>query len=233
MAAKILIERRYGNGWEQQTLAKKILEELVTGGRLVIWGESAVPFFLTGMWALDKLRGDQFSDKFLLLPLLAAIAHLNSSPLSLKLGNPYQSADEANAKAFRSLFEQDKATEVLASASYSLHSLVTIAARRLWRNHLAAMWTFITRIDSIELVPDKPRDLLLWNWEHKRGRNQARRFGVPQSWRELLVESRRNEDDSLPGGIKDHLDFALLFVLCYPHRLTPALVKHLEEAMRY
>jgi hypothetical protein len=91
----------------------------------------------------------------------------------------------------------------------------------------------ITKTDMERLVPDAPRDLLLWRWGYDRGSNQSRKFGTPQSWQELLAESRRDEDWSLPAVIRDEPDFAVLFVLCFPHRLTRGLLKHLEEKMRY
>lgn len=119
--------------------------------------------------------------------------------------------------------------ELQAAASYTLESLVTIVARRMWRNGLAMFWLPITKIDLVRLVPDKPEDMLLWHWGFERGSNQSRLFPAPQSWRELLIESRRDEDDSLPNVIKNEFDFTLLFLLCFPHRLSRALVKHLEK----
>jgi len=109
----------------------------------------------------------------------------------------------------------------------------TIAARRMWRNVLATFWAPITKIDLIRVVPDEPADSLLWNWGHDRGLNQSRKFSAPHSWSALLAESRRDESDSLPSVIREEFDFALVFVLCFPHRLTRALVKYFESTMNY
>jgi len=231
VSAKILIHRKQGKPWQKESLAKEKLEDLFTNGRHFLWGESAVPFFLAEMWALDQLRADQFSDQ-ILFAVLSVITQLNSVVTGPKPPSPYDSADEANSKALRRLLEGEKAMELQSAASYTLESLVNIAARRMWRNALAAQWSRITKIDLIRLVPDKPRDLLLWDWGYESGSNQSRRFAAPQSWRELLIESRRDESDSVPAVIKDDFDFALLFVLCFPHRLTRAIAKHFEGAMR-
>jgi len=232
IAAKVLVERLRARRWQHESLARENLERLFTDGRLIVWGESAVPFFLTATWALDHLRPDHFADRFL-FAALGAVTHQNSRHAFPKLPPPYDSPDEASAKAFRRVFAGETALDLQATASYTLEALVTLVARRLWRNALAALWSPITKIDMERLVPDAPRDLLLWRWGHDRGSNQSRKFGTPQSWQELLAESRRDEDSSLPTVIRDEPDFAVLFLLCFPHRLTRGLVKHMEETMRY
>lgn len=228
LAVRVLIARKYGYQWHQKLLAKETMERLFSKERLFLWGESAVPFFLVTMWALDNLRCDLFSDR-ILLSVLSGVANQNGRHWMPKLPAPYDSADEANSKFLRRLFHGEKALELQSRASYTLESLVTLTAGRMWRNALASIWPQITEISLIRLVPDNPRDLLLWHWGHERGKEQDRLFGAPQSWRDLQIESRRNEDDSLPDVIKDEFDFALLFALCFPHRLNKGLVKFFEN----
>jgi hypothetical protein len=232
IAVKILIDRHHGKQWDQEALAKKKIEQLFSDGRFYFWGESAVPFWLAAMWALDQLRSDHFSDK-MLFSMLSVIAQQNSKLEFPKYPAPYDSADEALSKAFRRLFDGEKAMELQAASSYTLESLVAIMARRLWRNALSMIWPEITKVNLVRLIPDKPHDLLLWNWGEKFGSNQSRIFPTPQSWTELLAESRRDEDDSLPNVIKEDLDFELLFLICFPHRLNKAFVKHLENRVRH
>ena len=228
VAVRLILALKSGSGWELEERAKQTIEQLFKSGRFLIWGESAVPFFLAAMWALDETRGDQFADR-ILLSLLSAVTRTSSS--RALLSPPYESADEALAKGFRQAFEGAEAMDLQAAASYTLAPLVTIAVRRLWRNQLAGIWSLITKIDCVELVPDMPRDLLLWHWEHARGSEQARRFAAPQSWAELLRDSRNDEDNALPGVLKSHFDFELLFLLTYPQRVVRSLVKHLEVAV--
>ena len=229
IAIRLLLALKNREEWEMESLAKQIIVELFKSNRLLLWGDSSVPFFLATMWAVDETRGDQLSDG-ILLSLLSAVCVTccNSNPM--KLAPPYKSADDAISKTFTSLFEEkdSTATQQYASASFSLGPLVTLTTRRLWRNQLASLWSLITKLDAVQLVPDEPRDLLLWDWGHISGSNQSRRFAAPQSWAELLKEARRNEDNALPTTLKEHLDFELLFLLCFPHRLVYPLVKHLD-----
>ncbi len=230
IATKVLVTRHNAKQWDQEALAKKKLENLFLNKRLTVWGESAVPFFLAQMWSLEKLRGDQFSDA-ILFAVLSALVQNSLGRDTPKLSWPYDSADETHAQAFRRFFNIEETTEVKTAASYTLESLVAIVARRLWRNELARFWSPITKIDFVRLTSDTPTDIFLWRWGNERGANQLRKFPPKQSWCELLAESRRHEDNMLPEAIKNEFDFALLFLLCFPHRLSRALVKHLDDRM--
>jgi hypothetical protein len=227
LGANIIIHRQRGESWKSEGLAKSLIEQLFNDQRLFLWGESAVPLFLAQMWALDKLRADQFSDQ-ILFAVVAGIAQQNSGLRTPKLPTPYESADAANAKAFARIISGEQQMELQSSASYTLEPLVMLIARRLWRNTLSPLWSRISKIDVIRVVPDTPRDMLLWSWGHDRGKNQSRRFESPQSWRELLRMSRTDERDALPAVIQTDFDFGLMFLLTFPHRLTRPLAKHFE-----
>jgi hypothetical protein len=230
IAARILATRNAGTKWAQEDRGKELLQKQFQQGRFLLWGESAVPFFLAATWALDHLRGDAFADG-LLMTVLGSLVDVCSPRSPVKPPPPHDSADEANAKHLRRLFEEEKALERQSAASYSLEPLVTLATRRLWKNALAARWLEITKIDLIRLRADRPRDLLLWDWGQTRGVEQTRIFGAPQSWSELLQESRKSASNHLPHVLREHFDFALLFLLCFPHRLTTAFAKHMDDAI--
>ena len=231
VGGSILLERKKSQRWTNEAEAKLLIEELITANRMFLWGKSAIPLFLTVVWALDKIRADRFSDP-LLVTITGALASINSRLDGPKLPSPYDSADEAIAKILRRRFDSEKQMELRASASYTLESLVTIITRRLWKNHLAGLWTHISHISLARVVPEKPDYLFLWRWEHKRRTEQSRSYDIPQSWQQLLREARRSEDYHLPTAIKEQFDFSLLFLLCYPHRLNTALVKHLENKVQ-
>jgi hypothetical protein len=231
VATKILLELQQGTRWREEQRAKALIEDMISRERFFPWGESAVPFFMMIIWALDKLRADQFSDG-ILLRTISIIAHINSRLNAPKLPPPYDSADEANAKLLRRQLNGEKQLDTRAAAAYTLEPLVTIAARRLWRNTLASIWKQISRISLLRLVPDIPRDILLWRWNYKSGVEQSRLYDTPQSWRQLLIEARRSDEHLLPRVLRDNFDFALLFVLCYPHRFATPLIKYLDESIR-
>jgi hypothetical protein len=231
VATKILIERERLAAWPQESAGKALIEQLIRDQRTLLWGESAVPLYAAIIWALDRLRPDAFSD-LILLRVLRAIATVNTRRYSPHLASPYESADDANAKVFRRLFEPATESYLQDHASRTAEALVALAARRLWRNALAAMWSDLSKMDLVRLVPDKPRDIYLWRWGHKRGSEQSRRYESPQSWAALLAAARKCERQSLPSALKEHFDFAMLFFLTYPHRFSVPIVKHLDSTVR-
>src|SRR4030095_2747224 len=168
IAIKLLIELRNGNQWEFVGQAKQSIEKLFRAERPVIWGESAIPFFLAAMWALEETRGDQFADR-ILIKTLSAVATISNRRAPMNISSPYESADEGLAALFYAEFEAAVPMDLRAAASYTLGPLVTLAARRLWRNQLASLWSLISKIDCVQLVPDVPRDLLLRSEERRVG----------------------------------------------------------------
>jgi hypothetical protein len=51
IAIRLLLALKTGNGWELEDRAKQTIEQLFKSGRSIIWGESAVPFFLAASFA--------------------------------------------------------------------------------------------------------------------------------------------------------------------------------------
>lgn len=231
IATKALADRARGNTWAYEDSARATLQRLLTDARICIWGESAIPFLLMTAWAVDQLGGEYPGER-VLFSIISAIATQNSNYGSVKMPHPYDSADEANLKHLSRMLKGHTAMEKQATASYALEPIVLLFARRLWRNTLAGIWSHITKVDIVRLVPDTPSDLLMWRWRNSRGTNQSRKFSAPQSWRALLAEARRNEDKTLPAVLKTDIDFALLFMLCFPHRLTTGFAKHLDTITR-
>jgi len=227
IAATILIKRKGGEVWDRETEGRRTLMDVLRQGRVFIWGESAIPFVLAIVWALDVLTPEQLSDG-LLLSTIGVIARTNTTSGSLKLPHVYDSADEAMAKVLRGLLDGEGGLRQQAPVSLALEPLVHLAALRLWRNQLAGMWSPLSKVRLLRLVPDEPVDTLLWRWERTCGQNQTRNFNAPQSWPELLAEARRDELRSIPNILRERFEFALLFLLCFPHRISTGLIKHLD-----
>ena len=71
--------------------------------------------------------------------------------------------------------------------------------------------------------------MLLWHFEE--GKEYSDWFNQPQSWAELLELTNRNDEDRLPQVLKTDGEFALMFLLVFPHRAFPSLVKHLDQTI--
>ena len=95
------------------------------------------------------------------------------------------------------------------------------------RQALKARWFEITHVDMASFQPNPAADALLWHCEH--GEEKTRMQGKPQSWHTLTGEARTNDLSTLPDILRKDEDFALMFLLAYPHRTSTTLVKALDN----
>ncbi len=140
---------------------------------------------------------------------------------------PYRAPDEVIEAELRRLRDPNRHEEREAAASYTLESLITLATRRLLRASLAQTWYQISRVEMASFQPQRPRDLLLWKCAT--GKECAKWPNAPQSWNALQRDARRQEPEQLPELFTSNPNFALMFLLAYPHRIGAPLVKALDS----
>ena len=153
----------------------------------------------------------------------------NSHRANSKLAIPHKDPDEV----FVELFERRKQVLLQGAQetqeSYTLESLVVLASRRMLRQHLSRRWHDVSWVSLASFIPKKPSDLLLWRCTE--GLESSRWPQQTQSWRSLLQQSRKQETKRLPKILVVRPDFALMFFLVYPHRISVPLVKMLDAWM--
>ena len=215
-------------GWRDKGRDHTNIARLGKGDRLYLWGESGVPLFLTIVWGLECSRGDLLTDGILLKTLDSLLSYYRCCRYPDKVYAPHYSADEVLEQWVQMASGRLKQGEA-AKASYTVHVLVLLLARRLWRGFLRDRWQLIGEVDSVQLIPDAPEDLLRWDWAHSRGSEQSTKHGAPQSWKELLQACRMDTSAKLPPALTRYLDFAVLFLICFPHRLNGDFALFLEK----
>ena len=195
---------------------------------LLLWGESAVPTFLSLAWFLER-QNRQLVAEQLILSMIHTIATFNSPNNNARgLPDPYHSAEDVISSNF-GLDQGDMSQEDFQGHSYALKSLVWWSARRLRRQSLARLWKEITRITYTEFIPEPPWATYLWNSE--KGKLHHRFPKKPESWKGLLAQARSEEPGEVPDLLRQMPEFTLLFLLVYPHRLRPDLVRFLDHVI--
>lgn len=195
---------------------------------VLLWGESSVPAFLYVAWFLER-QNRQLAAEQLILSVIHTISTFNSpNNTGRGLPDPYHSAEEVMRANF-GLDQDDMSQEDFQGHSYALKSLVWWSARRLRRQSLARLWKEITRITYSEFIPEPSWATYLWNSD--KGKLHHRFPKKPESWKRLLAEARSEEPGDVPDLLRQMPEFALLFLLVYPHRLRPDLVKFVDHAM--
>jgi hypothetical protein len=191
-----------------------------------MWGESAVPHLFLAALEAEQNCLPQIAEG-IAIQLVREISGANGlSATGRGVPNPYYSPEAAMRLGYG--LDQLNSEQFL-GLSYTIAPLLEFLARRWRRQAIASFWFDITRISLVHFVPATPADWFRWNSSD--GLLESKMPGEPQSWRELRTKSEQMGTEGLPRTLVERPAFALWFVLVYPHRFTPALVKLIESAI--
>ena len=194
-----------------------------------MWGESAVPYFLSIFWFLENFTGGAYSES-LPITILTALCRSNIQGSTTPLADPYKSLDDILGDAWeKPRAGQVSPPKIIACRSYALESLILLLTRRLRRQFLSGIWSGITKVEMAEFRPTNVHDLLLWDCDNGEERHSwpAR----PGIWQGLKQKAGTVNLGALPQVVRGNPIFALLFLLAYPHRLGTNLVQFLDKAL--
>ncbi|WP_162909437.1 hypothetical protein [Aggregatilinea lenta] len=195
--------------------------------KLMLWGEAAVPQFLATMWFLRVTPGKPEADK-LLVQIIRAICDANNIEQVSELANPYHDLPEVVSQIYG--IGPYESRERYKGRSYTLESLVQLFARRNWRQTMRALWPSITHVDYAEFQPESPWQFCLWQSEDS-GSLRLSRPQMPQSWAALRKQAEQVSVAKIPKLFQDQPELLLLFIIVYPHRLSPDVAKFLDTAI--
>jgi hypothetical protein len=208
-------------GFDEDVL--KIVEENYPS-RLFLWGESAVVCFLA-LGLLFSYRNDDEARDRVYHAVLNNVVLMNNSRNGKGLANPYYSPDSILA-AIHQMPDSEIDFASFVGTSYSLKTLVECLARSNRRELLDSSWYMISYTFQCEFVPQNAWQTLLW--ENENGSEIMKSYALPQSWHELMHDSK-SDPLNVPDIIRHNKPFVLLFLLTYPHRLRSDLFKLLDK----
>jgi hypothetical protein len=190
-----------------------------------MWGESAVPYYVLGALELACSCKSGMSEA-LIIQLLQELASYNGPQVEGRgLPNIYYSPEDAVKLNSGLDFLND---EVFVGHSYTLAPLVEILARKWRRQALASIWFRITRIASMNYIPASSAEF--FRWRSSEGTLETHFAGEPQSWEQLRTAAETFDVSSLPASLIARPEFALWFILVYPHRFSRQVSRLLEAA---
>lgn len=223
LAAHALYRKIRGDeGWQSEALDKLIDKHSDIALRFRPdhpYGEAAIPHLLAVAWYMEYTgRIAQASSTVgSLLHVILLMQKRDGMP------KPYYNAEAC----MRHHLGIERIDEAFARHSYSIRSLVEWLARRFWRQHIAASWCAISHIQCCEFVPEKKWGYYLWSCDE--GDEQTRFPNQQQSWRELR---RDYPSDVFPNTMRQIPAMLPLFLVAYPHRLTPAFTWRMDSLLR-
>jgi hypothetical protein len=190
-----------------------------------LWGEAAVPQILAVVWAF-RMIGLEYKSDQILFDLLVSVIVSSETPTGL--ADPYHGLGEVTLQQIGLTDKQN--AENFRGRSYSLDSLIQLLARRNYRGVLADLWKMITGIHFAEFEPESAWQFCLWNCEN--GLLSTTMPLTPQSWGELVTKANSISLGKVPTYLVQKPMLLMLFLLVYPHRLTPDNVKYLDDVLK-
>ena len=201
------------------------LEMLLKNERVFAWGESAVPALIAIQWYAEKDAMSVDAIPALKAVILAICERNQIHSEDERFPPPQVSPDEVLAKLFQE--ELPKTPNRRSPDTWSLEALIDFFARRNHRDFLAGIWREVSRLDMISFEPQPVVDGLLW--QASEGHEAVRKLEMEQSWKVLVEAARENRSRALPEILQEDRDFALMFFLAYPHRLSRGLLGLLDQ----
>ncbi len=194
-------------------------------GRLWLWGDSAVPFFLNIVWLLEAANQTETANE-LLKDLLTAIIDTNSRSHRdvCPLPSPYYSLSQILETQY-GVTEEPIDFESFVDHSYCLSVIVQTLARRNHRETLEQYWRKISHFYVHEFVPKRDIDYLAWFVED--GKNAGYFLPETQSWKCLVEESNKRSKSDLTK----YKTILRMMTLLAPHRLTPKTANILDPCV--
>ena len=188
----------------------------------MFWGEAATSQILAVAWALRTI-GLRYNSDRLLFEMLKGIIDQNVTKSGLP--DPYHNLGEV--VLIETGLSDKQHEENFKGRSYSLDALIQLLANRDFRGVLEENWKQITDLQLLEFQPEKVWQYCLWNCED--GLLNTTMPLTPQSWQDLLNKANSFNLERVPLYLQKNAILFLLFILVYPHRLTPDGVKYLDK----
>jgi len=196
------------------------------------WGEAAAPYLLAAYWALRHGQAPEPAEDILLL-MVRILTDQSLKRLIPGLPGPYASPETVVEErlGLARPGADPLVTDRLYEQSHCLESVVHLLARRGLRDELGTLWPQVTRMTYCRMVPDAQWRWFTWRMAHAT-HHACHPCDPPQqqSWAALRAAAAAADYGWVPGPLRQRPHLVLLFLLAYPHRICPDLVKLIDDA---
>ena len=189
---------------------------------LYLWGEAAIPQFLSIHWVLRIFGFSYMSDR-LLFALFKGL--IENSTVNNGVPDPYHSLGEIILSV--SGLSDSLKNESFIGRSYSLDALTQLLTRRGFRGILEEYWRKLSHVYFIEFEPDFSWQYCLWHCDE--GILYETSPNTPQSWELLVEHSKSFQLKKIPVFFQNNPFLLLLFLIVYPHRMNPDAIKLIDS----
>lgn len=195
---------------------------------LEIWGEAAIPQALSVFWylrSIDPTVQPNFGTYLILKAIFSACFNTQER----RMPTPYHHLEECIRYKHRDFLKCDveaMENEIQERSSYFAESLMHCFVRTNLKSFAKELWPNLTRLTHHSYEPRNSWEFPLWRSES--GVLLSKQLPKTKEWEALKDEARRVGASILPGYYKEKPLMLLLFIIFFPHRASPNVVRFLS-----
>lgn len=216
------------DGWPDDLQREEVKRFLEDGrSQLLLWGEAAIPQFLPYLWFLRKTNPGAAVDHTLGAILDASVASGPDDEPGGILASPYWDYEAIARHVLAPILptEDPMLGEAFGGRSFFAEGLLHLLVRTNSKSACRSVWPAISRIRFARF---KPRH----RWQYclsysEQGEEEDVQPPLTKAWQDLVDEARSIRCDACPSALLDRPVLHALFVLLFPYRASPDVVRRL------
>jgi len=194
---------------------------------LTVFGESSLlAYIYIFLYFSKSLKESTKVASWLIVPLQTIIS-FNGRNGTTGLISPYYSFETAINSILGLESEDTETEESFQGVSFFAKAIIDLLARHNQKEIIQICWRELTYIQYERFVPEKKWMFFLWRSD--RGRTEFEFPEHTQSWKKLVTNATRINNQTIPKSILKLPFFLPLFLLVYPHRVDTNLIKYLDS----
>ncbi len=213
-----------------------IINKFIKECRII--SEAHIPYFLSIYWAMRKYDSTQKPVGFLKMIIDTII---DASKKGYGLANPYYREKDLISLHLQNILKSEIDHSITIGieplddsfefTSFYLYGLVQIFTRLNYKQEMKFLWPSITRFNFKHFQIEEHWHFFKWRNKDV-GKEKSYLPAFTQSWQELKEIASNYDERKIPTPLINDPIFGLLFLLYFPHRVTPDIIKFLDNELR-
>lgn len=213
--------------------AAKAIEFIIKPGLFTcpVFGEFFIPQLLCVIFNLHKTDPSMlanFSEHGLLKSILSQILRVEGGYIA----SPYHNAEDTIRDFIGNIIDIDKGPvgdEVTVNSSYFAEALFYCFVRSNLKSYAKDIWVNLTKVSHLQFLPKNSWDY--FQWRAASGDNQTRILERRRLWSDVQKEASNIDTPNIPPRLRDDPVMLLAFIVFFPHRGIPEVVKFLHFSL--
>lgn len=215
-------------GWPDEVEREDLRQFLSDGSQhLHLWGEAAIPQFLTYWWFKRRTTPGRDPDAFL-MGLVKAIS-ATSEENRTDLPSPYWDFEAVLRHQLAPVLgelQDPLRDETIGVTSSFVEPLLHLLVRTNWKEACRELWPNVSRTQFVHFRPRRRWQYCLVHTDQ--GEYRQVQPPLRKLWADLVEEATSVRDESSPTPLQERPFLHALYVLLFPYRASPDVVRRLS-----